>query len=118
MYPIVLPIKTSTGKCAPTPTLENEINNPTTRIKTVHNILNLNSLGINANSNKVITVKVVIECPDGKLEKPLWTLPIITKNSLSRISAGLGTSNISFSKNDVTVEISVVVNSAPQSLGT
>ena len=94
----MLPITTSTGKWAPTPTLEKAINNPTTRIKTVHNILDLNSLGINANSNKVITVKVVIECPDGKLEKPVCTLPIITKNSLSIISAGLGTSNISFAE--------------------
>ena len=113
----MLPITTSIGKWAPTPTLENAINNPTTRIKTVHNILDLSSLGINANSNKAITVKVVIECPDGKLEKPVCTLPIITKNSLSSISAGLGTSNISFSRNDITAEIIVVVNSAPQSLG-
>ena len=64
-----------------------------------------------------MVVKVVIECPEGKLVAPERVFPIITKLSLSNIAAGLGTANSFFSKNDTINAISEDVNMDSQSWG-
>ena len=116
--PIVLPITTSKGKWAPTPTLENAIIKPSIRIEKVQNILDFSPLGINANNNIVIIVKVIMECPEGKLEcVDAIFLPIIIKVSLSSTAAGLGTANSFFKKNDNSPEMIEEVNTVCQSLG-
>jgi hypothetical protein len=44
----------------------------------------------------VSVAKTVIECPEGKLALPTAFFPIIKKELLSNITAGLGTRNIFF----------------------
>jgi hypothetical protein len=52
---------------------------------------------MNANSRMVSTVKIVIECPEGKLLNPDNFFPMIIILLLSNTTAGLGTTNIVFS---------------------
>ncbi|GIZ15494.1 hypothetical protein RCZ15_20550 [Capnocytophaga catalasegens] len=65
-------------------------------MKNIHKILLIKDLGMKANNKIVSVVKIVIECPEGKLEKPTAVLPIIENVSLSYMVAGLGISKNSF----------------------
>lgn len=111
------PITTSSGKCAPTPTLIKAINKPKMTIIDDHKILLVILFGINANITMLMVVKTVIECPDGRLLNPTSFSPIITKVSLSSAAAGLGTEKKAFSNLENIAATIVADNNDSQTLG-
>ena len=66
-YPNIPPIITSRGKCAPTPTLVIARIIPIAMKKNTHKKRRINFCGIKANNNMVSVVKMVMECPEGRL---------------------------------------------------
>ena len=79
--------------------------------------MNRNSFGIKPKNTEVSIVKVAIECPEGRLELPERTFPMIRKLSLSNTAAGLGIANRFFNKNEIIPETSRELNKACHSLG-
>ncbi|XOL41886.1 hypothetical protein KCTC32420_02272 [Aequorivita nionensis] len=64
-----------------------------------------------------MTIKAVMECPEGKEVWPISVLPMIVKLSLSNIAAGLGTAKNLLSTADTIKVIIEDVNNACQNLG-
>ncbi|WMC08757.1 MAG: hypothetical protein PQ275_33760 [Elizabethkingia anophelis] len=62
-------------------------------------------------------VKIVIECPEGKLLCPDNVFPIIVKLLLSKTAAGLGMANKDFKGLQKTAEMSEAVINAPHTFG-
>ena len=79
-----------------------------------HKILYFNVIGIKANIKTVRVVKTVIECPEGKLAKPMAVFPRIKKLSLSKTSEGRGTRNKFFNIVENKAENNEADNNASQ----
>src|SRR5574343_502783 len=94
--PTVLPVKTSNGKCAPTPTRVSAMHKPAHTSPATQTTRCGIFWGRNAKSKTVSVVKTVIEWPEGKLLWPCSFSPIITKLLGSKIAAGRGTENTVF----------------------
>lgn len=97
IYPTIQPTKTSIGKWAPIATRDIAKAIPVIKKAANHIVFFTMFFGINANIKTVKTVKIVIECPEGKLlVEPGSIFPIITKLSVFKADAGRGTEKNSF----------------------